>query len=78
MHVPKGIKRCFQLYLYLDAADPPTTADVIYPGGGWGETPDMIVKRLGCTAIHNKALYKSLIHSLLLHSALLFKDMFVR
>lgn len=34
MHVPKGIKRCFQLYLYLDAADPPTTVDVIYPGGG--------------------------------------------
>ncbi len=32
-------------------------------GGGWEETPHMIVKRFGCTAIHNKVLYKCIIHS---------------
>ncbi len=36
-------------------------------GGGWGETPPhMIVKRFGCTTIHNKALYKCFIHSFIL------------
>ncbi len=28
-----------------------------------GETPHMIVKRFGCTTIHNKAHYKCIIHS---------------
>ncbi len=32
-------------------------------GGSWGETPHMIVKRFGCTTIHNKVLYKCIIHS---------------
>ncbi len=32
-------------------------------GGGWGETPHMIVKRFGCTTIQNKVLYKCIIHS---------------
>ncbi len=36
---------------------------MLHTGGGWGETPHMIVKHVGCTAIHNKALYKSIIHS---------------
>ncbi len=39
---------------------------MLHTGGGWGETPPpthMIVKRFGCTAIHNKALYKCIIHS---------------
>ncbi len=39
---------------------------MLHTGGGWGETPPpthMIVKRFGCTTIHNKALYKCLIHS---------------
>ncbi len=30
--------------------------------------PHMIVKRFGCTTIHNKALYKCLIHSFIPHS----------
>ncbi len=42
---------------------------MLHTGGGWGETPPppMIVKCFGCTAIHNKALYKC-IHSFI-HSA---------
>ncbi len=36
---------------------------MLHTGGGWGETPHMIVKRFGCTTIHNKALYKCFIHS---------------
>ncbi len=36
---------------------------MLHTGGGWGETPHMIVKRFGCTTIHNKALHKCLIHS---------------
>ncbi len=36
---------------------------MLHTGGGWGETPLMIVKRFGCTAIHNKVLYKCIIHS---------------
>ncbi len=39
---------------------------MLHTGGGWGETPPpphMIVKRFGCTTIHNKALYKCIIHS---------------
>ncbi len=38
---------------------------MLHTGGGWGETPPphMIVKHFGCTAIHNKALYKCIIHS---------------
>ncbi len=43
---------------------------MLHTGGGWGETPHMIVKRFGCTAIQNKALYKSLIHSFI-HSTFL-------
>ncbi len=31
---------------------------MLHTGGGWGETPHMIVKRFGCTAIHNKVLYE--------------------
>ncbi len=44
---------------------------VVFTGGDRGETPPpppththMIVKRFGCTTIHNKALYKCIIHSL--------------
>ncbi len=37
---------------------------MLHTGGGWGETPPMIVKHFGCTTIHNKALYKCIIHSL--------------
>ncbi len=33
-------------------------------GGGWKETPHMIVKRFGCTAIHNKRY----INAFILHS----------
>ncbi len=33
---------------------------MLHTGGGY--TPHMIVKRFGCTAIHNKALYKCIIH----------------
>ncbi len=33
-----------------------------FKGGGWGETPYMIVKRFGCIAIHNKSAI-SIIHS---------------
>ncbi len=48
---------------------------MLHTSGGWGEPPPphthththththMIVKRFGCTAIHNKALYKCIIHS---------------
>ncbi len=36
---------------------------MLHTGGGWGVTPYMIVKRFGCIAIHNKALYKCIIHS---------------
>ncbi len=36
---------------------------MLHTGGGWGVTPHMIVKRFGCMAIHNKALYKCIIHS---------------
>ncbi len=37
---------------------------MLHTGGGWGETPPhMIVKCFGCTTIHNKALYKCIIHS---------------
>ncbi len=36
---------------------------MLHTGGGWGETPHMIVKRFGCMTIHNKALYKCLIHA---------------
>ncbi len=39
---------------------------MLHTGGGWGETfppPHMIVKCFGCTATHNKALYKCIIHS---------------
>ncbi len=36
---------------------------MLHTGGGWGETPHMITKRFGCTTIHNKALYKCIIHS---------------
>ncbi len=36
---------------------------VLHTDGGWGETPHIIVKRFGCTTIHNKALYKCIIHS---------------
>ncbi len=36
---------------------------MLHTGGGWGETPYMIVKCFGCTAIHNKALYKCIIHN---------------
>ncbi len=28
---------------------------MLHTGGGWGETPHMIVKRFGCMAIHNKS-----------------------
>ncbi len=35
---------------------------MLHTGGGWGENPHMIVKRFGCMAIHNKALYKCIIH----------------
>ncbi len=44
---------------------------MLHTGGGWGETPPphMIVKRFGCTTIHNKALYKCLISSFI-HSYL--------
>ncbi len=31
---------------------------MLHTGGGWGETPHMIVKSFGCTTIHNKVLYK--------------------
>ncbi len=31
-------------------------------GGGWGETPYMILKCFGCTTIHNKALYKCILY----------------
>ncbi len=34
-------------------------------GGGWGETPHMIVKCFGCTTVHNKALHASFIHSII-------------
>ncbi len=27
---------------------------MLHTGGGWGETPHMIVKRFGCTTIHKK------------------------
>ncbi len=30
---------------------------MLHTGGGWGETPHMIVKRFEVPAIHNKALY---------------------
>ncbi len=43
---------------------------LVATGGGWGETPYMIVKRFGCIAIHNKALYKCIIHSFI-HSFIL-------
>ncbi len=36
---------------------------MLHTGGGWGETPYIIVKRFGCIAMHNKALYKCFIHS---------------
>ncbi len=38
---------------------------MLHTGDVWGETPPppMNVKRFGCTAIHNKALYKCIIHS---------------
>ncbi len=36
---------------------------MLHTGGVWGETPHIIVKRFGCTAIHNVALYKCIIHS---------------
>ncbi len=43
---------------------------MLHTGGGWGETRlynirlyFTIVKRFRCTSIHNKALYKSIIHS---------------
>ncbi len=40
---------------------------MLHTGGGWGETPPppphMIVKRTGCTEIHNKSQYKCIIHS---------------
>ncbi len=36
---------------------------MLHTGGGWGEN-HMIIKRFGCTAIHNKVLYKCIIHSL--------------
>ncbi len=35
---------------------------MLHTGGGWGETPHMIVKGFGCTTIH-KALYKCIINS---------------
>ncbi len=31
-------------------------------GGGWGETPYMILKCFGCTTIHNKAQYKCILY----------------
>ncbi len=40
---------------------------MLHTGGGWGDPPPppphVIVKRFGCAAIHNKALYKYIIHS---------------
>ncbi len=36
---------------------------MLHTDGGWGETPHMIVKRFGCTTIHNKPLYTCIIHS---------------
>ncbi len=37
---------------------------MLHTGGGWGETPHMIVKRFGCTAIHKKRyINASFIHS---------------
>ncbi len=47
---------------------------MLHTGGGWGETPHMIVKSFGCMAIHSKALYKCIIHSFIpcYHSLLFF------
>lgn len=42
----------------------------------WGETPHMTVKHSGCTSIHNKALYKCIINSLV-HWHSYFKRYFV-
>ncbi len=41
----------------------PSSKWMLHTGGGWGETPNMIVKCFGCTAIHNKKLHKCIIHS---------------
>ncbi len=45
---------------------------MLHTGGGWGETPHMIVKRFGCTTIHKKryinaSFIHSFIHLSLLH-----------
>ncbi len=50
-------------YYYVSVLNKSGSKWMLHTGGGWGETPHMIVKRFGCMAIHNKALYKCLIHS---------------
>ncbi len=43
---------------------------MLHTGGGWGETPHMIVKCFGCTTIHKKRyiMHHSFIHSFIHHS----------
>ncbi len=54
---------CWAHWRHCPVAAVASSSWMLHTGGGWGKTPHMIVKRFGCIAIHNKVLYKCIIHT---------------